>query len=278
MSTQKLKNERFQNPRLEAEYLLSHTLNLKRIDLYLSYDRPMSDDEIRRFRNLLKRRLSHEPLQYIIGFTEFMSLPFKVKRDIFIPRPETEILVEGVIEKLRWVKDRAVKILDVGTGSGNIAISLAYYLKNSFVIGMDISCEVLETALKNAELNQVSGRVKFVAGDINLPPFTDSVQYDAVVSNPPYVPENTVAQLPREIREYEPEYSLKSGKKGLDFFKKISILFKKLLRKGGYIFFEIGGDTQRDTVQKMLEKNGFSEIDHLKDYNNQTRVVYGKNM
>ena len=149
----------FENARLNAELLLSHVLQCRRIDMYINFDTPVSENQFAAFKSLFDRRLNHEPLQYILGETEFMGLPFSVDRRVLIPRPETEILVEQVIAFARNYPAQAVRILDIGTGSGNIAVSLAYHLEHATVSAIDCSTEALELARDNARRNAMEGRI-----------------------------------------------------------------------------------------------------------------------
>jgi release factor glutamine methyltransferase len=165
LSTEFLEKKEIESPRINAELLLAHTLNCKRLDLYLSYDRPLSEDEIKIYREFIRRRSKSEPLQYIIGKVEFYGLEYKVNPSVLIPRQETEILVETIINSVN--KEDKLTILDIGAGSGNISISLARYLPNAKITATDKSEDALETARANANLHNVSERIKFIKHDIN---------------------------------------------------------------------------------------------------------------
>ena len=201
-----------ESPRVEAEILLGHILNLKRTQLYLNSQRVLSSKEEERFRHLIEERLKGKPLQYVIGETEFFGLKFKVDSRALIPRPETEILVSKVTEYFKKEKKESndLKIIDIGTGAGNIAIALAYHLKNSFIYAIDISSEALSLAKENAEINNLEDRIEFLCGDLfaSLEGKNLEQKIDAVVSNPPYVKKEEKDILPKEVRDFEPEVAL----------------------------------------------------------------------
>lgn len=267
-----LENE-FKEARLNTELLLSHALNLSRIELYTNFDRPLTPDELAEFKALLKRRLTREPIQYIIGSTEFMSLSFKVTPAVLIPRPETEILVEQV---LKYCKDRfnvndSVHILDVGTGSGCVAVSLEHYLSNARITAVDDSDEALQIARYNAE--QHHSDIQFCKLNALKPwPVEYSNAFDIVVSNPPYVSYQEYEQLPQEIKKYEPKQSLLGGNDGLVFYRTFSNLLTSLLKENSVAFFEIG-DKQASSVSHILSDAGFQNIQVINDLTGRNRVI-----
>jgi len=265
----------FENSRLEAERLLAHALNLKRIDLYVNFDRPLIAKELATFKSLLKRRLSHEPLQYIFGETEFYSLPFQVASGVLIPRPETEILVEKALlildEKLTPGKE--INVLDVGTGSGNIAIALAKNSPGVRITAVDISADALEIAQQNADLNGVSGKIDFLQQDALSPwPPQFSNYFDVIVSNPPYISESEFENLPAEIRDYEPLQALLGGKDGVDFYNNFCQIVFSLLHADGIVLFEIG-ETMGDGLVKDFLDYGFENIEIIRDLSGKNRVL-----
>ena len=271
LSTDFLGKKEIESPRINAELLLAHTLNCRRLDLYLSYDRPLSDDEIKIYREFIRRRSKSEPLQYIIGKVEFFGLEFKVNPAVLIPRQETEILVEIIINSVN--KDDQIKILDVGTGSGNILISLVKHLSNAFAVGMDKSQSALETARVNAILNNVSEKIEFIVQDINADNFPVN-EFDIIVSNPPYISLEEFPTLKNELKIYEPKDALTDYSNGLSYYRIISEKAKKMLKDNGKIFFELG-EGQSSEVRKILAENNFSEISVVKDYLNIDRVISG---
>ena len=191
-SVEYLKEKEFESPRLECEWLLSHSLGLKRIDLYLQFDRSLKQEETDRYKALLKERLGRKPLQYIIGRAEFMGLEMVVGEGVLIPRPETEQLTEIGIELLKGADVKGAKVLDVCTGCGNIAIAIAKLLEESRVSGIDSSQEALNYAEKNSEICEVSGRIEFHITDL-LKEDLPGTGYHLIISNPPYVPSKLVS-------------------------------------------------------------------------------------
>jgi release factor glutamine methyltransferase len=271
LSTEFLEKKEIESPRVNAELLLAHTLRCKRLDLYLSYDRPLNEDEINIYREFIRRRSKSEPLQYIIGKVEFYGLDFKVNPSVLIPRQETEILVEVIINSVR--KDDKIKILDIGVGSGNISVSLANQLPFTEITAMDNSLPALETAKENAKLHNVLERIKFVKHDINSDDLFNE-EFDIVVSNPPYISKEEFPNLKDELKIYEPKDALTDYSNGLSYFRIISDKAKKLLKGKGKIFFEVG-QGQAEDVKIILSENNFSEISVVKDYLKIDRVVSG---
>ena len=269
-----LKTSEIENPRLDAERLMGDVLGLSRAELYLSFDRLLKASERERYKNLVRRRAAHQPLQYILGETEFMALSFKVTPDVLIPRPETEILVEKIIET---VKNQAgIRILDIGTGSGNIAVSLARYLKSADVVAVDSSPKALSVARENAQMHRVEGKVRFLQSDIREPHFAQAMDspFDLVVSNPPYISAEAWDDLPIEIRQYEPKSALCDGEDGLVFFRIIAQKGRQLLRSDGRLFFEVG-DGQHEEVKNILRKLKYQDVVAYPDLNGIERVVVG---
>ncbi len=265
----------FENGRLEAERLLAHALNLKRIDLYVNFDRPLIAEELALFKSLLKRRLTYEPLQYILGETEFYSLPFKVSPGVLIPRPETEILVEKALQLLseKLEQGKEFRVLDVGTGSGNIAIALAKNTEDARITAMDISAEALEIAQQNAEINDVADKIQFLHHDaLGDWPSHFTNYFDLILSNPPYVSDAEFKDLPREIRDYEPRLALLGGKDGVDFYNNFYQIVLNLLRSGGDVLFEIGG-TMGAVLIKEFSDCGFKNIEIIQDLSEKNRVL-----
>ncbi|MFC1492527.1 peptide chain release factor N(5)-glutamine methyltransferase [candidate division KSB1 bacterium] len=272
-STEHLKSHGITNPKTSCEILLAHALGVKRLDLYLNYDKPVSDEERSRFKELYRRRMDHEPIQYIIGKTEFMSLPFIVNPDVLVPRPETELLVEKIIEtcKERW-DNEDIRILDIGTGCGNIAVSLAHFLRNASVEGVDISPEAVEVAMKNAEMNDQVTNLKLFVKDVFRCTETDYSGLKVIVSNPPYVSKDQKEILAKEIVEYEPSIAVFTGDDNLEYYRKIAGLGHSWLGEDGVLFFEIGYDIG-DSVKKLLEESGYDKIKVIKDYARHDRIV-----
>jgi len=268
-----LQNKGIKSSRLNAELLLSHVLNCKRLELYLSFDRPLQKSEIDSYRELLKRRSTFEPLQYIIGKVEFYGLEFEVNQSVLIPRPETELLVEAVIESV--AKDERINILDIGSGSGNISIALAKNIPSCTVVGIDISEEAIETSTRNAKLNGVESQLMFVKKNILNGIEINENSFDVVVSNPPYVSVADFVNLDAELRLYEPQIALTDESDGLSFYRNISVLSRSLLKNNGKLFFEIGAG-QSDAVKKILIDSDYKNIVIIKDYSDIERVIIGE--
>lgn len=272
LSADFLDKKGIESPRLNAELLLSNILNCKRFDLYLMYDRPLKEDEVIKYREYLKRRSQYEPLQYIVGSVEFYGHTFKVNRDVLIPRQETEVLIETISNA--FPRDTSLKILDIGTGTGNIPICLVKLFTSSNFMSIDISPSAIQLAKENAELNKVLGKIEFVNTDVanlNLP---DAEKFDVIVSNPPYVAIDEYETLQPEIKVFEPMNSVTDYSDGYRFYKLICERAKDLLKQNGYLFFELGQD-QFDKVSKIMEANNFKDIKINKDYLNIERVIYG---
>ncbi len=219
-----LQQKGFEDARLNVELLLAHALELQRIQLYLNFDKPLNVEELKRFRALFERRLKREPVQYIIGSANFMGLHFIVDSRVHIPRPETETLIEQVIFLCqRYPTDEPIHILEVGTGSGNIAVSIAKFIKHAHITTIDISLEALAVAQQNARLHSVESRIKFSCIDIfNQTEELLRTQYDLLVSNPPYIPKDEWEQLQTEVRDFEPSSALTDGKDGFKFYHRMT--------------------------------------------------------
>lgn len=278
LAVRTLSQNGFEDPRLNVERLLSQTLNLTRTDLYLNFDRPLDSEERLKFKENMKRRLRREPLQYIVGETEFMSLPFRVNPNVLIPRPETELLVETVLDqcKKRFTGRDRVYILDVGTGSGCIAVSLARYLPTAHIVAIDISPGALATAVENAKLSEVIERIEFLRSDIFDSPAPKELiaKFDAIVSNPPYIVPEDFADLPAEVRNFEPEIALRDGGDGLRFFRRIAEVGPMFLRSNGFVAVEAGFD-QVNSIKKIFSTWGLLNINSAADLNGIERVVSG---
>ena len=271
LSTEFLGKRNIESPRINAELLLAHTLSCKRLDLYLSYDRPLNEDEVNIYREFIRRRSKYEPLQYIIGKVEFFGLEFIVNPSVLIPRHETEILVETIINSFK--KEDNLKILDIGVGSGNISVSVAKHLHNSKITATDISEQALATAKNNAEMNSVSEKINFINHNILKDDLNE--EFDIIVSNPPYISEKEFPELKDELKVYEPKSALTDFSDGLNYFKVISSKAKGLLKNNGKIFFEVG-QGQSEDVEKILRENNFKEILIVKDYLKIDRVISGE--
>ncbi|MDO8489498.1 MAG: peptide chain release factor N(5)-glutamine methyltransferase [Candidatus Omnitrophota bacterium] len=258
----------------EAELVLSHVLNCDRLSLYLNKDNSLHKDKSVLISKILKRRILGEPLQYILGRTEFMGLEFKIDKRALIPRPETEILVDSVIKELKGLKIVCPIILDLGTGSGCIAVSIAKLFPSAVVCAVDISKEALKLAEENACLNKV--KVKFLRSNIFSIFDNRKEQFDLIISNPPYVAVSELSSLSPEI-SFEPVNALEAGVDGLDFYRKIINQAAGYLKKNGFLILEMGFG-QRSAIEDILTKSEiFEVIEIIKDYNNIERVLVAGN-
>ena len=270
-TTQFFKQKDIENPRLNAERLLSALLEIDRVQLYLQFDRTMSKNETEQYRNFVRRRAGNEPLQYIIGETEFMGLNFKVSPAALIPRPETEILIEKTLSLKDEYNLKMPKIWDIGTGSGCIAVSLAHYWPESSITASDVSEESLALAEKNALDNNVSDQISFLRHDILKDSADPVFPVDIVVSNPPYVSLQEYNGLDDEIRLFEPKNALTDNLKGLAFYEKIF----SLIEDNGtckFILVELSG-TQTEATIEIAKRSGFSEINVFNDLNDLPRIL-----
>lgn len=258
--------------RFEAEVLLGDLLSCERLRLYLDFARPLSEVELSAFRERIKRRGEGEPTAYILKKKEFMSLEFYVDARVLIPRPETEFLVETAIEKIERTKRKggSLKIIDVGTGSGVIAVSLAYYLSDAEITAVDSSPDALEVAKINAAKHSVVEKIDFRTG--NLLADVSGI-FDVVISNPPYIPTKTILSLQREIRNHEPREALDGGEEGLECIKSIIAQAPSCLEAGGMLLMEIGYD-QRSSIELLISQSpSFATHTILCDYSGKDRLL-----
>jgi release factor glutamine methyltransferase len=271
LSAKYLGEKGIDSPRLNAELLLAHVLNCNRMSLYLSFEKPLAEEEIVLYRQLLKRRARREPVQYILGYTEFYGIKLKVNNSVLIPRPETELLIEAIIEKYK--AHNKLKILDIGTGSGNIAIALAKNLAEVSIISTDISPDALKIAEENSRLNFCEDKIQFIISDA-LETAKPDRTFDVIVSNPPYISIKEYNSLEPELKFYEPRIALTDENDGFFFYNRICENAKLLLKPGGTIFFEIcfGGSKE---VSEILKRNNFRDTKIKKDYQNIDRIISG---
>jgi len=257
------------SPRLDAEILLAHVLNWRRLMLYVDAEKILPAEKILRFNELIARRLTRIPVAYLVGTKEFFGLSFAVNGSVLIPRPETEILAEGVGEFLRGL-GREVTFADLGTGSGAIAVSVLKFVSSARAAMVDISAQALQVAKSNAAKFGVEGRAEFFCGDMFAP--LDGKIFDAIVSNPPYIPAADISTLQAEVR-LEPRLALDGGADGLSFYRRIISDAPKFLSAGGLLAMEVGFN-QAAAVKKLLARDSrFSDIQTLRDLSGIERVV-----
>ena len=271
-----LQRKGFEDARLTVELLLAHALDLQRIQLYLHFDKPLTQEELKQFRTLYERRLKREPLQYIIGSTSFMGLHFTVDSRVLIPRPETETLIEQVMLFCqRYPIDTPIQLLEIGTGSGNIAVSLAKYIKHAHITAIDISKEALIVAEENARIHSVGSQIQFSLVDVFDQ--TENLfrkRFDILVSNPPYVPRDEWEQLQAEVRDFEPSAAVTDGKDGFKFYHRFIGIIPDILKPGGGIMLEVGFN-QAAKVARELKNSGIDQIQITNDLQGIPRVVSG---
>jgi len=272
-AVEQLKSAGIGRPRTNAELLLGAVLNKNKVDLYLDRDRILISDEIEKFNQCIKERTSGRPVQYIIGTVEFFGLGFKVDERVLIPRPDTETLVEVVIEQL--ANKENPKIIDLGTGSGAIAISLATNLKSPFIYATDLSKEALEVAKENAKRNNVESQIEFLCGDLFEPLRNKNLegQVDCVVSNPPYVSKNEFDRLPKEVKDYEPIVALRTDKEGTSFHGSIIENSLDFLSKSGILALEVGLGQTSKVTELIRNRKDFKNTEIKKDLGGIERIV-----
>ena len=260
------------SPRLDAEVLLAQFLKTDRLQLCTHPERELTERDAAGFARWVERRRGGEPVAYIVGVKEFWSLPFEVNREVLIPRPETECLIEELLERCgREAGD--LRIIDVGTGSGAIAIALARELPAARIVATDISPGALEVAGRNAVAHGVAGRLEFLPGDLFA---SASGTFDCIVSNPPYIPDETYPLLPAGIREFEPRQALIAGPDGTAFHREIIRGGTHRLKAGGWIFLEIG-EGQKELVEALFRDEGiYDTIRFRRDYGGIERVAMAR--
>lgn len=260
---------------LEAELLLRHCLgDVSRSKLFLLHDQPVEQETGRYFQELLQRRCQREPLQYIIGSCEFWSLEFHVSPAVLIPRPETEFLLEHSLTTLRKNSIRESQlILDLCTGSGVIAIALAKELLSGQIIASDFSQEALVIAKKNISSHNLTARIQLIRSDLLTAFSQQAPLFDVIVTNPPYVKEDDIAELEPEVRDWEPHLALSGGNTGLDIIVRISQDALPLLQPGGWLFMEIGSDIEQEVEQVFLEAGGYDQVRVVDDWAGRPRVL-----
>jgi release factor glutamine methyltransferase len=273
LSTEYLQKKGVESPRVNAEILLAEILKCKRLDLYLAFDKPLAEKELSDYREAIRKRGLRIPLQYIIGNVEFYGLKLLVNESVLIPRPETELLVENIINESN--KSVNIRVLDIGVGSGNISLSILKNISNANVVAIDISELALQVAKKNAELNSLQDRIYFKLCNIMNDSLNDLGKFDIIISNPPYVSENDYETLEPELKMYEPKIALTDNSNGISFYKKIIEVSDKILKKPGKLFFELGMG-QSMQVKTLFEQKGYSNISISKDYSGTDRIISGE--
>jgi release factor glutamine methyltransferase len=273
-TTDFLKGKGADSPRLDAEVLLAHARGCQRIELYTAFEEVPADDVRTAFRELVGRRAKGTPVAYLVGRREFFSLMFEVTSDVLIPRPETETLVVRAIDLAKSSNSDSLRIADVGSGSGIIAVTMAKRVKNCRVTAIDISPAALEVARGNAEKHGVSDRIEFVESDLFAA--VPAGRFGMVLSNPPYVAASEMATLPADVRDHEPHIALDGGEHGTQVIERLVPQAAERLQPGGWLLMEVG-PANADLVENIVKANTVFELSEtLKDSAGLPRVVQAK--
>jgi len=272
-STDFLTRKGVASPRLQVELLLAHLLRMPRLQLYLSYERALTTAELDALRALVQRRGQREPLQYIVGSTSFCGLEIALNRNVLIPRPETELLAERAWTFLQNTGG-VPSALEIGTGSGCLAISLAHHAPLANVCSTDISAPALALARRNAETHQVSDRVQFCQGDLFGAAPADA-RFDLVLSNPPYIPTARIETLEAEVRDHEPRSALDGGADGQDFYRRMAAEAGAWLRPGGCVMVELDDEGAPATLE-IFQREKWRVEGMEKDYRGQDRILIAR--
>lgn len=271
---QYFKDKGIESPRLDAEVLLAHVLEKQRIYLYVHFDEPLQPGELAAYREMIKKRVLRVPVAQILGEKEFMGLTFKVTADTLVPRPDTEILVQAAVDRLRAMAgEEPLRFADIGTGSGAICLSVLHYLAGSVADTVDISPAARAVAEENAASLGLADRVTFHTGDLLEP--LSGISFAAILSNPPYIPEADIATLAPEVRLKEPHTALSGGQDGLDFYRRLANEAPAMLVPGGFTAFEVGIHQAGDVADLLKANPLIDRTEILPDYAGIDRVVVG---
>jgi release factor glutamine methyltransferase len=274
--TERFEENQIESPRLISEMLLTHILGGQRIDLYANADRKATEEERETLRALVKRALAHEPVQYIVGKTWFNGLEFNVNSSTLIPRSCTERLIDQCLHHANeLVAHSPVRVADIGTGTGCIAISIAKHASNCELTATDISAEALALATENASIHSVDSRIEFICGD-GLEPLTNLEPFDIICSNPPYIPDNEMLQLDANVREWEPDLALRGGSDGLQIITPLVENAPKLLANDGLLILEIASSTSRLVLEMARSIDGLRDVSILRDTFGDDRFLRAK--
>jgi len=263
-------------PRLSAELLLAHVLSAPRIKLYTDYERVLTEKDLAAYRGLVQRAAEQEPIAYLTGKAHFFNLEFDVTRDVLIPRPDTETIVENVLQFVRHQPGfESPRVLDLCTGSGCIAAAIAHHLKSSIVVATDISAPAVDVARKNIERLELKDRVQIAQGDLFEPlaEMVDAHNFQLIVANPPYIATETLKTLDKSVREFEPLQALDGGDDGLKIHRRILQKAPEHLLENGRVFLEIAYDQGKTAVEMAGEFEAYEDVKLLKDFGGRDRVL-----
>ena len=267
-----LKEKSIENARIEIELFLQHLLKCKRIDLYLQFETIVKPENLETLRKWITRRINNEPIQYILGSSEFYGRSFIVDKNVLIPRPETEILIDISIEELKNVNNPI--ILDIGTGSGCIAITIALEIPSSTIIAIDIDERAISIARNNIEKHGVKN-IEFVVSDIFHEKINNNA--DMLISNPPYIAKEEVPGLMKDVKDYEPLVALTDNYDGLMFYRRFAEIIPSILKENGMAIIEVGVEDHPDKVEEIFRESGFNDIKTKLDLNKDKRALVIKN-
>jgi len=273
----KLKKREFNNPFLEAYMILEYLLNKEKLFLITHENEEIEEETYKRYLKLIEKRNTGYPIQYIVHNQEFMGINFYLDEDVLIPRPDTEVLVENAIKiaKSDYFPHKNIKALDIGTGSGAIAVSFGYYCRDAEVLGVDINPKAVEAAKKNVKINKLDN-VNIVKGDIFMEKFDFPIEkYDIIMSNPPYIKTEEIEALQLEVSQYEPKNALDGGDSGLKFHSQILKIIPNYLNDKSVLIIEIGWDQAEEVVNIMRKIKGFKKVEVKKDIAKKDRIVIG---
>lgn len=272
LGKENLSQNSIETPGLEA-YLLLSELDLVNdmSEIYSKFDKEIGQDCIDKFKDLMDRRVRREPIAYIMGEKEFYSKSYKVSPGVLIPRPETELLVDETINLAMQIESPS--ILEIGTGSGCISVTISSYINNAKILASDISLQTLNVAKENVANHNKEDKISLLRSD--LASSFKSNSFDIIVSNPPYIPDNEFAELESGVKDFEPKIALSGGEDGLVYIRKIISESKRVLKDVGWCVLEIGHN-QKPIVEELFNKNGFTEITTTNDLNNIERVIKAK--
>ncbi len=271
---QYFKDKGIESPRLDAEVLLAHVLEKQRIYLYVHFDEPLQPGELAAYREMIKKRVLRVPVAQILGEKEFMGLTFKVTADTLVPRPDTEILVQAAVDRLRAMAgEESLRFADIGTGSGAICLSVLHYLAGTVADTVDISPAARAVAEENAASLGLADRITFHTGDLLQP--LSGISFAAILSNPPYIPEADIVKLAPEVRLKEPHTALSGGQDGLDFYRRLANEAPAMLVPGGFTAFEVGIHQAGDVADLLKANPLIDRTEILPDYAGIDRVVVG---
>lgn len=262
------------SPRLQIELLLAHALKIPRLNLYLDFERPLSQAEIDVVRQLVKRRGNREPLQHILGSASFCGLEIRVTPAVLVPRPETELLAERAwlfLKARETGQPGSISVLDFGTGSGCLAIAIAVKTPTARVCALDISAAALEVAFQNAATHRVSDRIHFVRSD-GFAALPAGASFDLIVANPPYIPFREIEALQPEVRDHDPRLALDGGEDGMDFYRRFAVQAQPILRPSGRLMVEFG-DGQEEKIVSLLVESAWRIETVQADYTGRPRIM-----